>query len=86
MAFFDDDCRKWHRRIHEIPMVGMPECLLEGWAGKLDEVIIAIPEASPDRIREVRRVLQQAGLRTYAAPGAHNLGRERKPLAEETRL
>jgi lipopolysaccharide/colanic/teichoic acid biosynthesis glycosyltransferase len=47
VAFFDDDSHKWQRRIHEIPVVGMPECLLNGWAGKVDEVIIATPTPRP---------------------------------------
>jgi lipopolysaccharide/colanic/teichoic acid biosynthesis glycosyltransferase len=73
VAFFDDDCQKWHRRIHEIPVIGMPECLLDGWAEKLDEVVIALPEVPSDRIREIHHLLQQVGLRAYAAPSAHNL-------------
>jgi FlaA1/EpsC-like NDP-sugar epimerase len=75
VAFFDDDCLKWHRCVHDIPVVGMPECLLDGWAGKLDEVIIATPDAPPKRMREIRRLLQQAGLRAYIAPCAESLWR-----------
>jgi lipopolysaccharide/colanic/teichoic acid biosynthesis glycosyltransferase len=73
VAFFDDDCQKWHRRIHEIPVIGMPECLLDGWAGKLDEVVIALPETRPERIREIHRLLQQVGLRAYTAPAAQDI-------------
>ena len=73
VAFFDDDCQKWHRRIHEIPVVGMPECLLDGWAGKLDEVIIAMPEAPPNRVQEIYNLVQQIGLRAYIAPSAYSL-------------
>ncbi len=73
VAFFDDDCQKWNRRIHEIPVVGMPECLLDGWADKLDEVVIAMPDAPRSRIREIRKLVQKIGLRAYAAPFAHSL-------------
>jgi lipopolysaccharide/colanic/teichoic acid biosynthesis glycosyltransferase len=73
VAFFDDDVQKWHKLLHNIPVVGMPECLLEGWAGKLDEVIIAMPEATAGRIRQVGRLLQQAGLRAYMAPSMHTV-------------
>jgi FlaA1/EpsC-like NDP-sugar epimerase len=73
VAFFDDDCQKWHRRIHEIPVVGMPECLLDGWAGKLDEVIIALPKAPPGRVREIHQLVQQAGLKGYTVPSAQYL-------------
>ncbi len=73
VAFFDDDCQKWHKRIHEIPVVGMPECLLDGWAGRLDEVIIAIPNASPNRIREIYHLLKETDLKAYTAPSAYAL-------------
>src|SRR5437763_12418119 len=63
IAFSDDDFTKWQKRIHEIPVVGMPECLLEGWASRLDEVIIALPAASENRIREIDQLLRRAGLK-----------------------
>ena len=27
VAFFDDNPRSWNRRPHDIPVVGMPECI-----------------------------------------------------------
>jgi lipopolysaccharide/colanic/teichoic acid biosynthesis glycosyltransferase len=75
VAFFDDNCQKWHRCIHEVPVIGMPECLLDGWNDKLDEVILAIPDVSVNRIREVRRMLQQLGLKAYTAPATVSLCR-----------
>jgi lipopolysaccharide/colanic/teichoic acid biosynthesis glycosyltransferase len=68
VAFFDDDCQKWSRRVHEIPVVGMPECVADGWAAKLDEVIIALPESACWRAREIRQLIENAGLRVYASP------------------
>ena len=62
MVFFDDDFRKWQKCIHGIPVVGMPECLLEGWREKLDEVVIAMPSSLEDRIREINLLLGKAGL------------------------
>ncbi|HXJ60581.1 MAG TPA: sugar transferase [Verrucomicrobiae bacterium] len=73
VAFFDDDVQKWHKLLHNIPVIGMPECLLEGWAGKLDEVIIAMPEEPVERLREIGRLIRQAGLRAYMAPSVHRL-------------
>ena len=73
VAFFDDDFQKWHRCVHEIPVIGMPECLLDGWIKKLDEVIIAMPNAPALRIQEISRLLQKVGLRTYTAPSAHSI-------------
>jgi FlaA1/EpsC-like NDP-sugar epimerase len=65
VAFFDDDSQKWQKRIHEVPVVGMPECLLDGWTEKLDEVVIAMPGAPADRIRELEQLLRQTGLKFY---------------------
>jgi lipopolysaccharide/colanic/teichoic acid biosynthesis glycosyltransferase len=65
VAFFDDDFSKWQKRIHEIPVVGMPECLLEGWSEKLDEVAIALPGASPERMAQLNELFQKTKLKVY---------------------
>ena len=65
MLFRSDDFQKWQKRIHEVPVVGMPECLLDGWSEKLDEVVIAMPSAPVERIRELDELLRQTGLRFY---------------------
>lgn len=65
VAFFDDDSKKWQKRIHEVPVVGMPECLLEGWTDKLDEVVIAMPGAPANRIREIDQLLRKTQLKFY---------------------
>jgi FlaA1/EpsC-like NDP-sugar epimerase len=66
VAFFDDDFQKWQKRIHDVPVVGMPECLLEGWTEKLDEVVIAMPDAPTDRILEITQLLNKSGLKFYS--------------------
>jgi len=73
VAFFDDDVQKWHQHIHDIPVVGMPECLLEGWAKELEEVIIAIPNAPASRLRELQELIQRAGLKAHTAPSMYAL-------------
>jgi len=65
VAFFDDDFSKWQKRIHEIPVVGMPECLLEGWSDKLDEIAIALPAASQERIEQLNQLFQKTNLKVY---------------------
>lgn len=65
VAFFDDDFHKWQKNIHDVPVAGMPECLLDGWAGKLDEVIIAMPGAPANRVREIERFLGKTSLKFY---------------------
>jgi len=65
VAFFDDDSQKWQKLVHEVPVVGMPECLLNGWTEKLDEVVIAMPSAPADRIREIDQLLHKTSLKFY---------------------
>jgi UDP-GlcNAc:undecaprenyl-phosphate GlcNAc-1-phosphate transferase len=65
VAFFDDDFQKWRKLIHEVPVIGMPECLLDGWAGKLDEVVIAMPDAPAERIREIDQLLRKTPLKCH---------------------
>ncbi|HXJ72376.1 MAG TPA: hypothetical protein VNM37_05970, partial [Candidatus Dormibacteraeota bacterium] len=72
VAFFDDNSQKWQKHIHQVPVVGMPECVLDGWAAKLDEVVIAMPSAPESRIHEIRRLLGKTGLKYYtiSKPGS----------------
>lgn len=62
VGFFDDFCTM-PTRLHGIPVWGPPEALLERALGaRLDEAIIALPSAPAARIREIIKILQQAGL------------------------
>lgn len=81
IAFFDDDPQKWQKCIHEVPVVGMPECLLDGWAAKLDEVVIAMPNASESRLLEINQLLGQTGLKFYriSSPASLWANRPRDP-------
>ena len=69
VAFFDDDPRTWHKRPHDIPVFGMPECLLNPeWVKKIDEVIVALPEENSTRPREIGEMLKALRLRvTFAS-------------------
>jgi FlaA1/EpsC-like NDP-sugar epimerase len=41
VAFFDDDPEKWRSRVHEIPVVGAPEALLDQQLNlELEEAIL----------------------------------------------
>jgi FlaA1/EpsC-like NDP-sugar epimerase len=66
VAFFDDDFAKWQKHIHQVPVVGMPECLLQGWSEKLDEVAIALPNASAARLRQICQFLAGTGIKFYS--------------------
>jgi hypothetical protein len=44
----------------------MPECLLDGWKQKLDEVFIAMPDAGTKRIGEIEQMLRGIRLKFYS--------------------
>jgi FlaA1/EpsC-like NDP-sugar epimerase len=49
-----------------LELTEMPECLLDGWQEKLDEVVIAMPEANRDRVREIENLLSKTRLKFYS--------------------
>ncbi|MHC1767828.1 MAG: polysaccharide biosynthesis protein [Verrucomicrobiia bacterium] len=74
VVFFDDDRSKWRSRVHDIPVVGAPESILNQKLNlELDEAIIAMPTAPAKRIGEVVRVLQKARLRFETVPSMEQL-------------
>jgi lipopolysaccharide/colanic/teichoic acid biosynthesis glycosyltransferase len=61
VGFFDDDPRAWNKSPYGIPVVGMPECLLnKEWRTHVDEVIIALPPEAAARARELAVMLEEA--------------------------
>ena len=74
VVFFDDDRDKWGRRVHDIPVVGPPESLLDqNLHLKLEEVIIAMPSSSAKRIGEIVRILQESRLKFETVPSMDQL-------------
>jgi FlaA1/EpsC-like NDP-sugar epimerase len=74
VAFFDDNPRTWHKRPHDIPVVGMPECLLNPeWRDKFDEIIVALPDATSERLEELREMLKQVPIKVSFASHARVL-------------
>lgn len=74
VAFFDDDPGKWRSRVHDIPVVGAPEVLLDSRLNlQLEEVIIAMPSAPARRIGELVKLLQQTRLRFETVPSVDQL-------------
>jgi FlaA1/EpsC-like NDP-sugar epimerase len=70
VAFFDDDPRTWHKRPHNIPVIGMPECLLaKEWLTKIDEVIVTLPEEKTERLSEIKQMLKRLPLKVILATG-----------------
>jgi lipopolysaccharide/colanic/teichoic acid biosynthesis glycosyltransferase len=63
VGFFDDDPRTWNRRPYGIPVVGMPECLLNReWRNQIDGVMIALPPEASDRAQELAAMLEEQGV------------------------
>ena len=70
MAFFDDDPRLWNQRPYDIPVVGMPECLLNTeWRHKVDKVIVALPEQNTVRPREIGEMAKKVDFKVAFASG-----------------
>lgn len=67
VAFFGDDSNVWHTRPHDIPVVGMPECLLHSeWQDRVDEVVLALGDESATRRREIGEMLKSIPLKVTA--------------------
>jgi lipopolysaccharide/colanic/teichoic acid biosynthesis glycosyltransferase len=70
VAFFDDDPRLWNQRPYDIPVVGMPECLLNTeWRSKVDKVIVALPEKDKVRPREIGEMAKKVQFDVAFASG-----------------
>ncbi len=73
-AFFDDDPRKWHSRIYDIPVMGAPDLLEHShYRERFEEVILAIPSATPQRMSEIVSLLQRARLKFETVPSMFQL-------------
>ncbi len=77
VAFFDDNPRTWNKRPHNVPVIGMPECLLtKEWLSKIDEVVVTIPREDSSRISEIETMLKDTPYKVMIASGWPTLGRD----------
>src|SRR4029077_17958773 len=67
------DQRKWNSRVHDIPVLGPPEKLLESSKLDVQEAIIAMPSATAQRIGEIGRLMQQARVQCKTVPSLDQL-------------
>ena len=73
VAFFDDNYRR-RCGIHGLPLVGRPERIEELKDKlRLDEVVIAMPSASPRRTHEILQLVNRAGLSCRTVPSLDQL-------------
>lgn len=74
VAFFDDDRIKWGRHIHNVPVVGAPELLeSDGTNLELEEIVIAIPNASDRRLSEIVKLLERLRIKFRTVPSSYEL-------------
>ncbi len=83
VVFFDDDSSRWNSRVHDIPVVGRADLLLDGkFEWQLDELIIALPSPSARRIREVLVIAQRARLKCQTVPSMEELATGRVKVSQ----
>ena len=81
--FFDDDHSKWRGRVHDIPVLGKPELLLESRINEvIDQVVIALPTGSSKRIKEVVQIAQSAELKCETVPSLGELATGRVKVSQ----
>jgi FlaA1/EpsC-like NDP-sugar epimerase len=68
VIFFDDSGRKKRTQVHGIPVTGAVEALLEPNDFELDEVIIAMPSAPGERVREIVDLMEALEIRCRTVP------------------
>jgi FlaA1/EpsC-like NDP-sugar epimerase len=74
VAFFDDDRIKWGKQVHNIPVLGAPEILLDDKLNlELEEVIIAMPSAPAGRVAEIVKTLQRLRIKFSTVPSIYEL-------------
>lgn len=73
-GFIDDDRLKWGTRIHNVTVLGGRDYLYESLQMHgVKRVILAMPSAGGDDIREIVAICQQAGVVIQTMPGVHEL-------------
>jgi FlaA1/EpsC-like NDP-sugar epimerase len=69
VGFLDDDDALLHRTIRGVPVVGMIAHLADAVARlSAEEVLVALPSATPERVREVLNLAASAGVKTRVMP------------------
>jgi len=83
VAILDDNYNKIKRYLHGVPVVGsiqqLPNTVKEY---QIDEILVAIPSASNERLREIVALAKETGLPIRIIPGLLASGTERITLAQ----
>jgi FlaA1/EpsC-like NDP-sugar epimerase len=74
VAFFDDDRLKWGTHIHNVPVIGAPEVLLNDQTNlELEEIIVAMPSAPARRVAEIAKTLERLRIKFSTVPSIYEL-------------
>lgn len=76
VALFDDDANKWRSRIHGVKVLGAPNLLLDPQVRErldMEEMIIAMPSATPKRLAELIELFQKVDLPCRIVPSMAQL-------------
>ena len=71
-CFIDDDSTKWNRSIHNIPVVGGRDAILEAVKKyEIQEILIAMPSVSRKEMAEVLNMCKQTKCKLMKLPGMY---------------
>jgi FlaA1/EpsC-like NDP-sugar epimerase len=74
VAVIDDDPSKYKRKIHDTPVLGTRNDIQKiAEENKIDEIIIAMPSASKQEIREIVNICKQTKCKLKTLPGVYEL-------------
>lgn len=74
VIFFDDDVNKHGKRIHGVPVFGLPEAIMQMVPPPdIAKVVIAMPSASAKRVRDIVVMMNRLGYKVETLPGLDEL-------------
>jgi FlaA1/EpsC-like NDP-sugar epimerase len=74
VGILDDDTSKLNARIHNVPVLGPIDSLAEMVEQhNVKQIIIAMPNASGKRVREILHTCEEVGVQTKIMPGVHEV-------------
>ena len=73
-CIIDDNSNKWGRYIEGVPVVGgRDDILLNAKKYNIDEILFAIPTASPEHKRDILNICKETGCHLKSLPGVYQL-------------
>lgn len=74
VCFIDDDKTKWHKSLHEVPIVGGKKSIVDACKKyKVDEIIVAMPTAKREKMIEILNICKETKCKLKKLPGIYQL-------------